>query len=191
MGLLFLSVMMRKREKKMKLYHTSDRIIEKPDIHYGRKNADFGQGFYLTPDREFTLRWAGKDAIVNTYELDETGLRIHRFERSLEWYRYLFMNRRRMDTLDADVIIGPIANDTIFDTMGIISSGFLNEEEALKLLRIGPEYIQAAVKTERAAAQLHFLGSKKINRLDETSRRKEEEAYQNEFSAVMMEISEE
>ncbi|MCR4895372.1 MAG: DUF3990 domain-containing protein, partial [Lachnospiraceae bacterium] len=36
----------------MILYHTSDREIVHPDIHYGRKNADFGWGFYLTPDRE-------------------------------------------------------------------------------------------------------------------------------------------
>ena len=40
----------------MILYHTSDQVIQHPDIRYGRKNADFGQGFYLTPDREFTHR---------------------------------------------------------------------------------------------------------------------------------------
>ena len=38
----------------MILYHTSDQEIRKPDIHHGRKNADFGWGFYLTPDRDFT-----------------------------------------------------------------------------------------------------------------------------------------
>ena len=27
----------------MILYHTSDREIPKPDIHYGRKNADFAR----------------------------------------------------------------------------------------------------------------------------------------------------
>ena len=37
----------------MILYHTSDREIRIPDIHHGRKNADFGWGFYLTPDKEF------------------------------------------------------------------------------------------------------------------------------------------
>ena len=42
----------------MILYHTSNQIIKDPDIHHGRKNADFGWGFYLTPDREFTYRWA-------------------------------------------------------------------------------------------------------------------------------------
>jgi len=43
----------------MTLYHTSDREIKSPDIYYGRKNADFGQGFYMSPDRDFSYRWAG------------------------------------------------------------------------------------------------------------------------------------
>ena len=47
----------------MILYHTSDRQIRKPDIHHGRKNADFGWGFYLTPDRDFTYRWARDNAV--------------------------------------------------------------------------------------------------------------------------------
>ena len=56
----------------MKLYHTSNVEIRVPDIYRGRKNADFGQGFYLSLDWEFSCRWAGKDNIVNEYELDET-----------------------------------------------------------------------------------------------------------------------
>ena len=67
----------------MKLYHTGDREIRYPDIHHGRKNADFGWGFYLTPDREFTCRWAGEHAVVNEYELDESELEIRRFSRCL------------------------------------------------------------------------------------------------------------
>ena len=74
----------------MILYHTSDREIRKPDIHHGRKNADFGWGFYLTPDRDFTYRWARDDAVVNEYELDEAGLEIHSFTRSVDWFQYIF-----------------------------------------------------------------------------------------------------
>ncbi|MDO4974542.1 MAG: DUF3990 domain-containing protein [Eubacteriales bacterium] len=65
----------------MRLFHTSDRILPEPDVHYGRVNADFGQGFYLTPEREFALRWAGERAVINVYELDLSGLKVHRFER--------------------------------------------------------------------------------------------------------------
>ena len=52
-----------------RLYHTGYLQIPEPDIHHGRKNADFGQGFYTTPDREFAYTWArehkGSDTYVN------------------------------------------------------------------------------------------------------------------------------
>ena len=46
---------------KIKLYHTGLTEIREPDIRHGRKNADFGQGFYLTPEVDFTYRRAGAD----------------------------------------------------------------------------------------------------------------------------------
>lgn len=173
----------------MKLYHTSTLVIREPDVHYGRKNADFGQGFYLTPDREFALRWAGENAVVNAYELEEHDLVIHRFQRDAAWFDYIFQNRRVKDGLSADVVIGPIANDTIFDTLGIISSGFLAPEEALRLLAIGPEYTQVALKTERAAAQLRSLGAETVARQDAAQRTREQEDYQRAFAAAMLEIA--
>ena len=51
----------------MKPYHTGTVEIPLPDICHGRVNADFGQGFYLTPDLDFTYRWARKDAVVNEW----------------------------------------------------------------------------------------------------------------------------
>ena len=83
----------------MKLYHTSDREIREPDITVGRRNADFGQGFYLTPDRDFTYRWARKNSVVNEYELCLDGLDVRRFSRSIEWFEYIFHNRRADDRL--------------------------------------------------------------------------------------------
>ena len=69
----------------MILYHTSDREIRNPDIHHGRKNADFGWGFYLTPDKEFTYRWARDNAVVNVYELNTDGLDVYTFSRDVSW----------------------------------------------------------------------------------------------------------
>ena len=174
----------------MILYHTSDREIRKPDIHHGRKNADFGWGFYLTPDRGFTYRWARDHAVVNEYELDEIGLEIHSFTRSVDWFQYIFDNRRAKDSLRADVVIGPIANDTIFDTLGIMSSGYLKPEDALKLLMLGPEYTQIAIKTEKAAKQLRFIGSERIERVDAEQLKAEQEAYQEAFAFEMEKILE-
>ena len=172
----------------MILYHTSDRVIKNPDIHFGRKNADFGWGFYLSPDREFTYRWAKENAIVNKYELDDTGLDIFTFDRDTDWFRYIYNNRRLNDGLASDVVIGPIANDTIFDTLGVISSGYLKPEEALKLLMIGPEYTQVAVKTEKAVKQLHFISSERILRMDEELLKEEQVAYQEAFAIEIEKI---
>lgn len=158
----------------MILYHTGFQVIQTPDVHYGRKNADFGQGFYLTSDAEFAHRWArqrmGEKTIVNTYAFDEEGLTVHRFCRDAAWFDYLSGNRRlRPDTLAADVIIGPIANDTLYDTFGIITSGFLKPEDAMRLLLIGPEYTQIALKTAKAAARLKWLSAEVLSP-EETAR---------------------
>ncbi len=91
----------------MLLYHTGFQEIRTPDVHHGRKNADFGQGFYLTPDAAFARRWAkercGMQTVVNTYELDTEGLAVRSFTRSREWFGYIFANRSGSpDRLEAD-----------------------------------------------------------------------------------------
>ena len=59
----------------------------------------------------------------------------------------MYDNRNhKADKISADVIIGPIANDIIYDVMGITTSGILPKEDAKKLLMIGDEYKQI-VKT--------------------------------------------
>ena len=172
----------------MKLYHTGREEIRDPDIRRGRKNADFGQGFYLSPDRDFSYRWAGADAVINEYELDEGGLLIHRFNRDEDWFSYIFQNRRARDDLSVDVVIGPIANDTIFETFGIISSGFLKPEDALKLLLVGPEYTQVAIKTEKAASRLKWRQSDRVARLEPGRRNAEQDAYDASFARILQEI---
>ncbi|MCR5824353.1 MAG: DUF3990 domain-containing protein [Lachnospiraceae bacterium] len=175
----------------MRLYHTSKTEIRQPDIHRGRQNADFGPGFYLTPDREFACRWAGKDAVINIYEFDTDGLQIREFKRDLDWFRYIFSNRNAVDSVNADVVMGPIANDTIYDTLGILTSGLISDEDALSILLIGHEYIQVAVKTEKAAEQLRFIGSE--TNIDEKKYaellKKEQEEFRNAFNEIIDRIA--
>ena len=194
-GLPSLRLCRRKETIHMVLYHTGYQEIRDPDVHYGRKNADFGQGFYLTDDREFACRWAkerkGSDTIVNTYDLSLTGLKVHRFARDADWFAYIFRSRRgQEDSLpEADVILGPIANDTIYDTLGIMTSGLLSKEEALKLLLVGPEYRQIALKTEKAAAQLTWISAEifDIGAIRAYRRTVEEEqaAYQRQLAEAL------
>jgi hypothetical protein len=175
----------------MRLYHTSKVEIPQPDINRGRRNADFGPGFYLTPDKDFAYRWAGKDAVINIYEFDTEGLDIREFKRNIEWFGYIFSNRNAVDTADADAVIGPIANDTIYDTLGILTSGLISDEDALSILMIGPEYTQVAIKTEKALKQLHWIGSE--TNIDEkayaTLLKQEQEEFQNAFNALIERIA--
>lgn len=177
---------------RIQLFHTGYLEIRQPDIRHGRRNADFGQGFYLSPSDEFAGRWAKErrdsDVIVNTYELETDGLRIKRLARDSEWFRYIFSNRRAVDIYpDCDVIVGPIANDTIYDTLGIFTSGFLSDEQALNLLRIGPCYEQIALKTDKAASRLTWKSSRVLEHAEVerfSSRLQEEE---NEYLTAVSE----
>ena len=122
------------------LFHTGFDVIAAPDVHYGRKNADFGQGFYLSDDEQFALRWAklrkDKDTYINRYVLETEGLKILRFDRDKTWFDYIYRNRGGYQDLlaETDVIIGPIANDTIYNTLGILTSGFVSRDLSLKVL---------------------------------------------------------
>ena len=174
------------------LFHTGFSEIRKPDLEIGRKNADFGQGFYLSDDKEFSKRWArarrNLSTFLNSYELDTDGLLIKRFSRDREWFDYIFSNRAgKADRYSGyDVIIGPIANDTLYDTWGIITSGLIDGETALELLSVGPEYKQIVIKTEKGANSLRFIGSEilpyeEISAYRETVS-KEEADFQEAFS---------
>lgn len=177
------------------LFHASYQVIEKPDVHYGRKNADMGQGFYTTDDRAFANRWVrespGKDIVINHYELDDSDLKVKKFERNKEWFEYIFANRRlKPDAYEEyDLIIGPIANDTIYETFGIITSGYLTDQEAMELLMVGPCSYQIVLKTQKAADNLKFVSYETLTKdaLKEAAslHEKESSAYQTEFSKVM------
>ena len=129
--------------------------------------------------------------MINEYELEMSGLTVHSFTRTEEWFSYIYYNRRGRDELAVDVVIGPIANDTIFEIFGIITSGYLEPSQALRLLKIGPEYTQVSIKTKRAADQLRWIGSCVIMDMEEhqTELQREKEEYQRKFAEVMEAIT--
>lgn len=170
------------------IYHTSKTEIQKPDIKIGRRNADFSKGFYTSLDLEFNKKWADESSIINIYKLTLDNLKIKKFDRSLEWYEYIYNNRMaKSDYLsDYDLIIGPISNDTIYDTWGILTSGLIEKEKALKILMLGPNYTQVVIKTNKALDNLRFIESIKVDPNEITKYkdilRKEESAFQEQFT---------
>ena len=174
----------------MYLYHVGFEIIKDIDLKYGRKNADFGQGFYLSSDLDFSKKWAriskNKDTILNIYDLDLTDLKVLNFNgRNEDWFNYIYKNRNNYEDMykDYDVVIGSIANDTIFDLYGILTSGLINNNIALKILSVGPSYTQIVIKSEKAKLKLKFIKYEILNKDDNLKTKKEvkkdEEEYQN------------
>ena len=131
----------------LRLYHTGFQVIPSPDVRYGRKNADFGQGFYLTADKTFAQKWAreqkGRRTYINCYELDPDGLSVLRLARGAEWFDYLSRNcAGKPDSLkDYDVITGPVAPDILYDTQGILTSGLL--------CRAPPAFARPRIRSDR------------------------------------------
>lgn len=45
-------------EKEIIVYHGGTEFVDKPDCKRGRKNLDFGQGFYVTDICDQAVKWA-------------------------------------------------------------------------------------------------------------------------------------
>ena len=100
----------------MKLYHGSNTSIDEIDLKRGRRGKDFGQGFYLSPDRQQAQQMAERTVdreeagtpTVTTYLFDESillkpsDLKVKIFEGySQEWAEFIMMNRRNKTHIQA------------------------------------------------------------------------------------------
>ena len=136
----------------MKLYHGSNKVIEQIDLSYSKVGKDFGCGFYLSP----TLEQAGELAkrkteqigegipTVTTFEFDDSlleseELSVLRFETySKEWAEFVLMNRKNRTRISAhsfDIVIGPIANDTVGYQIRRFTLGIISMEQFLEGLK--------------------------------------------------------
>lgn len=157
----------------MKLYHSSNIIVEFPDTMHSRNYLDFGRGFYLTSLYDQAIRYAqrfkrrGQTAWLNTYKisLSEKKLwKIKRFETyDKDWLDFVAQCRNGNDVGDYDMIIGGIANDRVIMTLDRYFSNEISEEEALGLLRFEKPNIQYCIRSERMLQEcLTYIESKQI-----------------------------
>lgn len=154
------------------LYHTSNQIVEHPDLQHSRRFLDFGVGFYLTPLREQAVHYgdrfkiAGSCAFLNTYILDfvEENFIHKRFEHyDEEWLEFVAANRLGLPTAHYDIVEGGIANDKVFNTVDLFFSGLITKEEALKrLLPMQPNWQICILNQTILDNYLHFQSQTQI-----------------------------
>ena len=57
-----------------KIYHGSEKIIEKPIFGYGKTYNDYGLGFYCTEEIEMAKEWGvnfDRNGYANIYEIEK------------------------------------------------------------------------------------------------------------------------
>ena len=127
----------------MKVYHTSDIQISRPDNQHSRNALDFGKGFYVTRLKEQAEKYAqrftalGSDAYLHEYEYTPCeGFNLKIFEHyDEEWLRFVCNCRRGGDDYKRyDIIEGGVANDKVFRTVDLFMSGVYTLEQALQKL---------------------------------------------------------
>ena len=133
--------------KEMMLYHGSTEIVEYPICKLGRKNLDFGQGFYLTVLRDQAVKWAtqvadrkGLSPVLNRYRLNREAVlsegRCKVFRAyDKEWLEFIVASRNGLSVADNyDYIEGGVANDRVVDTVNLYMAGLMDVDTALRRL---------------------------------------------------------
>lgn len=159
----------------MILYHGSNVVVEQPKLIEQNRFLDFGYGFYTTTNREqaenfaqkVTIRRGGKP-IVNVYEIDENVqmnlLNIKRFSApDEEWLD--FVSAHRNGTYDGeqyDLIIGAVANDDVYRTLQVYSTGLLTKVQALEILKVKRLFNQYVFATVEALELLKFIEAREV-----------------------------
>ncbi len=166
------------------LYHGSERVIEAPVFGAGRRNNDFGLGFYCTQSNELAKEWAVsslRDGFSNRYALDVEFLRFLRLNSPdytiLNWVAVLVEHRlfsiktpvaqrAKRYLLDNfgvnvnayDVVTGYRADDSYFDYAESFLNNAISVSQLARAMRLGKLGEQVVVKSEYAFSLLRFEG---------------------------------
>ena len=133
---------------KVEIYHAATEIISQPMCGVGRKNLDFGPGFYMTDIYDQAVMWAKRRAserqlppILNVYLLDRKNMlkeaRVKISENyDKDWLNFIVACRKGEPVWEEyDYIEGGVANDRVIDTVNLFINGLMSEEVAIRRLR--------------------------------------------------------
>lgn len=153
----------------MIIYHGSNMTVQKPKILTPNRYLDFGAGFYTTTNYDQALNFAGKVTVrkksgrstVNVYELDKSifdKTKVLNFECADEaWLDFVSDNRSGIDrTAGYDLICGPVANDDVYQTFILYSTGVYSKKQTIDALKIKKLYNQYVFTSELALSFLKF-----------------------------------
>lgn len=153
----------------MKVYHGSDTVVQKPKILHSKRRMDFGSGFYTTQSRTQAEKWArsvrrrrdSPEAFVTEFDYEEKpGMNVLIFDGPFaEWFDFIIRNRKGTFTHDYDIIIGPVADDSVYDTLFLFESGYITREEAIRKLNSAKLDGQILFHTDKSLECITYIDS--------------------------------
>lgn len=154
----------------MILYHGTNTDCDRIDFRKCKPNKDFGRGFYLTDIKQQAIEMAVRrtsfeekgSPVVQEYEFDESllsskDLKVKIFKGiSNEWAEFFIVNRKAKGKRvhDFDIVIGPIADDSVVFQINLFMLHFITIEELVKRLEYKKLNSQYFFGTEKAIAKL-------------------------------------
>ena len=159
------------------LYHGSSLSVQAPLTGVGRRELDFGPGFYLTNLREQAERWARRVCVIRAvetpqisiYKFDETllpadvrRLRLEHYDQ--EWLDFIVSSRRGKEPWkDYDIIEGGVANDQVIDTVEDYYAGRITVEQAIGQLRFAKPTHQMCISNQTIVDRcLQFMNAEPV-----------------------------
>lgn len=146
--------------EKRKLYHGSNVIVEHPLVSIGRKDLDFGPGFYLTPLFEQASKWAVRiktirrvgQPIVNAYDFTQPqACKLKHFcAYDKEWLDFIIDSRAGKQPWQGfDIIEGGVADDRVIDAVEAYINGYADVEHTLRQLVYHKPNFQVCILSQK------------------------------------------
>jgi len=154
----------------IKVYHGSSVEVKSPFFEYGRIDADFGFGFYVTTDYKMAEKWAcrRKNPIISEYTFDIDSCFCYEFGLDEEWLEFIIVNRKNseddFDVSEYDCLIGATADDKLFAIVEQYENGFISDEVAIKVLNCIKIGKQICIKTNNGLDNLRYERSIEISK---------------------------
>lgn len=166
------------------LFHGSEKVIEAPSFGEGKRNNDFGLGFYCAETEKLAKEWAVsslRDGFCNRYTLDTEYMKILNLNSPdytiLNWIAVLVEHRlfsirtpiaRRakkylidnfgINVNAFDIVTGYRADDSYFDYAESFLNNAISVEQLAAAMKLGKLGEQIVLKSQFAFSRIRFEG---------------------------------
>ena len=197
------------------IWHGSSEIVERPVFGLGKKNNDYGLGFYCTEIEELAKEWAcqkpSKDGYANCYELNDEGLSVLDLSgkefTTLNWLAVLANNRNFRtstavskhgrdylldnflpDISNYDIITGYRADDSYFSFARAFVNNIISLEQLTEAMKLGKLGEQIVLKSKDAFDAIEFVKYEIADSGEYYIKRKQRNEFANEQFRLQQEV---